>query len=138
MKDTPGDEQLKLIKKSGIILNRIEISAPKLWHAVSGSVYLRDTLKLPGDIVSAVRYHTTGRANMTVLEKVLFIADFISEDRNYDGVEKIRAAESVSLDAAVAEALAFTVNDLSARKLAIHTDTLSAYNDAMLAGVGDE
>lgn len=119
-------------------MNRIEISAPKLWHAVSGSVYLRDTLKLPGDIVSAVRYHTTGRANMTVLEKVLFIADFISEDRNYDGVEKIRAAESVSLDAAVAEALAFTVNDLSARKLAIHTDTLSAYNDAMLAGVGDE
>ncbi|MBQ7288103.1 MAG: bis(5'-nucleosyl)-tetraphosphatase (symmetrical) YqeK [Clostridia bacterium] len=132
LKDTPGDEQLQIMQELGIILTEIERSAPKLWHAMAGSAYLRYTFDLSEDIVSAVRYHTTAKPDMTLLEKVLYLADYTSADRDYDGVEEMRRAVEVSMEAALRVALQFTVQDLSARNLPIHPDTFMAYNEIML------
>lgn len=132
LKDTPAKEQLQYMAELGIIPTEIERSAPKLWHAVAGSAYLRRAFGLPEDIVAAVRYHTTARAGMSLLEKILYLADFTSADRDYDGVEEMRRAVDVSLDTAMRAALCFTIEDLCAKHAPIHPDTFLAYNETML------
>ncbi len=132
LKDTPGKEQLQIMAELGIIPTEIERSAPKLWHAMAGSEYLRQKFGLSDDIVLAVRYHTTAREGMTLLEKVLYLADYTSADRNYDGVDEMRKAVEISMETAMRVALKFTIEDLSAKNLPIHPDTFMAYNEIML------
>jgi len=129
VKDENYSAQLQIIKKSGIILSPVEQASPNLWHAIAGEVYARETVGISDeDILSAIRLHTTGRAEMTLLQKILYVADFTSEDRNYSGVEQIRETAKKDLTAAVLEGLAFCIEDLLAKKALIHEDTLHAYN----------
>ncbi|MGN0537547.1 MAG: bis(5'-nucleosyl)-tetraphosphatase (symmetrical) YqeK [Acutalibacteraceae bacterium] len=131
-KETPPDEQLQIMKNSGIVLNDIEKGSQKLWHAISGSAYIKTELGITDeDILNAVRYHTTARAGMSILEKVLFIADFTSEERDYDGVENMRKAADKSLEDAMIEGLSFSIADLAERKLTIAEDTFFAYNEVV-------
>ena len=82
-KETPDDEQLALMEKIGISASEMKNSSRKLWHAVSGSAFVKAELGITDeDIINSIRYHTTGRENMTVLEKVIFVADFTSADRD--------------------------------------------------------
>ena len=70
-KETPFDEQLKIITEGGIILDEIEKSSQKLWHPISGSVYIQKYLDInDADIINAIRFHTTGRSNMSLMEKI--------------------------------------------------------------------
>ena len=134
MKEAPPQQQLKIIEGSGIMLTDVERGAPKLWHAMAGAIYIRDTLKLADDeIIDAVRYHTTGRVNMTPLEKVVFVADFTSEERDYDGVEELRTAADTSLEAAMLAGMVYTIADLAEKQRPIHPDSLSAYNQIVLS-----
>ena len=84
------------------------------------------------DIFNAVRYHTTGRENMSLLEKVIFVADFTSFERDYDGVEEIRKVAYKDLDLGVIEGLAFSLKSLALDKKAIHNDTIEGYNYMIL------
>lgn len=133
MKDLPPDQQLAKMKDYGINLTDVERSAQKLWHAMLGAAYLKNDLHIDDpEILDAVRYHTTGRKNMTLMDKVLFIADFISADRDYPGVEKLREAAKISLEEAMIEGLSYTITDLANERKAIHPDTIEAYNQTAL------
>ncbi|MBQ1398542.1 MAG: bis(5'-nucleosyl)-tetraphosphatase (symmetrical) YqeK [Clostridia bacterium] len=133
MKDAGKKEQLAIIEKYGVKLNEVELQAPKLWHAIAGAVYVKKVLRIRDkDIVNAVRYHTTARARMTLLEKIVYIADYTSEERDYKGVEKMRKASNVSLEYAMEEALAFGIEARAEEHTAIHPDTFAAYNEIML------
>ena len=69
MKDTPPEEQLKILQDSGIILTKTQRHNRKLWHALAGAAYLQQTLQVKdGDIVEAVRCHTSGKKDMSLLE----------------------------------------------------------------------
>ena len=70
---------------------------------------------------------------MTLLEKIIFIADYTSEERDYKGVEKMRKASNISLEYAMEEALAFEIEVRADEHTAIHPDTFAAYNEIMLA-----
>ncbi len=134
MKDLPREKQLSLLGRYGIRLTETERAAPKLWHAILGAAYIRRELHIEDrEILDAVRYHTTGRAGMTLLDKILFVADFISADRDYPGVKKLRKAAEVSLSEAMVEGLVFTVCDLAQGRVPIHPDSIAAYNEAVLA-----
>lgn len=129
-KETPAEEQMELISRAGIQLSELEQSSHKLWHAISGSAFIQVELGITDrEIIDAIRYHTTGRAGMTLLDKVIFIADFISADRDYDGVDKMRKVADKDLDEAVLEGMAFTIADLAERKLTIAPDTFAGYNE---------
>ena len=66
LKDTPPEKQLKILADFGIIMSDVELSAKKFWHAISGAVYIKHVLHIEDeDVYNAVRYHTTGRKNMT-------------------------------------------------------------------------
>jgi nicotinate-nucleotide adenylyltransferase len=114
-------------------LTDMEISTAKLYHAMCGSMFIQKEFGIDDEeIINAVRYHTTGRKNMSLLEKIVFIADFISEERDYNGVDVMREKARRSLDEAIVEGLSFTIKDLIDAGRVVHTDTLDAYNDAII------
>ncbi len=134
-KNASVDEHLKIFSDFGIILNDIEKNAEKLWHAFSGALFVENYLKInDAEIIDAIRYHTTAKPNMSLLGKVLYLADFTSADRDYPDVDEIRKLVDISLDEAFIYALQFSVKDLAESKKAVHLDTIAAYNQAVLEG----
>ena len=132
LKDTPAEEQLKILQGFGIMMNDTELANRKLWHAISGADFLEFGLGIRDrELLSAVRCHTSGRKNMTLLEKVLFVADYISADRDYPGVEELRAVARESLEEAIIEGVAFTVQELMSRREPVASASIDAYNDAV-------
>jgi len=132
-KEEKTENQLQILKSGGIILDDVSKNSPSLLHAITGMVYSRDALSIKDeDILNAIRYHTTGRANMSLLEKIIFIADFISDERDYDDVDVMRAECEKSLEDGMVYGLGFVIPDLVARKKAIHPDALAAYNELVL------
>lgn len=131
-KNAPDSEHLQLFETFGIMLSGIEKNAVKLWHAISGSVYIEKVLGI-GDteILDAVRYHTTAKADMSLTAKILYLADFTSLDRDYPDVEVIREKVDISLEDAFIYALQYSIIDLTEMVRAIHPDTLAAYNQAV-------
>lgn len=78
------------------------------------------------DILNAIAYHTTGRAGMSLLEKIIFLADAIEPGRNYIGVEKIRKKAETDLDGACLMSLSQTVDYIRAKGDHLDPDTLEA------------
>lgn len=133
MKDTPPQEQLKILEKSGIILTVAQRRNQKLWHALSGAAYLRDVLGIADqEILGAVECHTSGKGGMSLLDKVLFVADYISADRDYPGVEELRVTAYRSLEEAMVEGIRFTVDELMGQELPVAAESIEAYNDAII------
>ncbi len=125
----PDEEQLKLFEKFGIMLTNVEMASPQIWHAVSGALYVKHELKIENDdIVSAIRYHTTAKADMSLCEKIIYVADLTSADRNYPDVAEIREKSNKSLEETMMAILKFTIGNLSGKNKLIHPDTINAYN----------
>ncbi len=132
-KDEPAGLQLSYILENKVELTEYEINAAKLYHAISGRIFAEKEFGITDeDMLNAIRYHTTGRKGMSLLEKVVFIADFISAERDYNGVDIMREKAKRSLDEAIVEGLGFTIKDLITRNLVIHPDTVLAFNDAII------
>ena len=132
-KELKYENQLQIVESGGIILDDVCKKSPQLLHAVTGMVYCRDTLGITDpDILNAIKHHTTARANMSLLEKIIFIADFISDERDYPDVDVMRAECEKSLEDGMSYGLGFVIPDLVARKRAIHPDALAAYNELVL------
>ncbi len=129
MKNQSDDTLLQMFDRFDIMLDSVEKGAKKLWHAIAGAEYIKHELKIDdNELIDAVRYHTTAKADMSALCKILYVADFTSSDRDYPGVDEVRAAAKEDINKAVLIGLQFTVCDLGERLLPIHNDTLSAYN----------
>lgn len=134
MKNASREEQLQIMEKGGIILSRTEKNNPKLWHAMAGEAYLRIKSDITDkEILSAVRYHTTGRAGMTLLDKIIYIADYISAERSYPDVDVMRElALKKSLDEAALYALKYSFTSLSREERLIHPDSVEYYNELII------
>lgn len=138
-KNASQNEHLNIFRTFGIMLNDIEASSEKLWHAISGAAYVRYVLNVQDEqIIKAIRYHTTAKAELPLLSKILYLADFTSLDRDYEDVDVLRELVNSSLDNAYAYALRYTVLELAGKSNAIHSDTLDAYNEIMLRRKKDE
>ena len=87
------------------------------------------------DIVHAIAVHTTGCANMTLLDKIIYLADFIEETRDFKGVEPARALARQDIDQALLYCFDFSLTDLVERGKLIHKDTFEARNWLIWQGV---
>lgn len=134
MKNATKEEQLQIMEKGGIILSRTEKNNPKLWHAMAGECYLRtETGITDNEILSAVRYHTTGKAGMSLLDKIVYIADYISAERDYSDVDVMRQlAVTKDLDEAALYALKYSFVSLSEKEKLIHPDSVEYYNELII------
>ncbi len=128
-KNTSEQEQLKILKDFGIMADGITLNSEKLWHAVSGAAYIEKVLGVSDtEIIDAVRYHTTAKADMSPLAIILYLADFTSLDRDYDDIDIMREKVNASLTEAMRYALSYTINELVGKGSQIHPDTVAAYN----------
>ena len=125
-------EQLKICERHGIILRPWEKEIPSLLHGITAAARAAVEFGLSGEAVSAIRWHTTGRAGMTVLEKILYIADMTEPFRHpSSGLARLRTQAYENLDAAFLCALRETLCRLRGKGLAIGPDTLEAYENQM-------
>lgn len=132
-KNSSEYEHLQIFEAFGIILSDVEKNAEKLWHAISGAAYIKNVLGIAdGEILDAVRYHTTARAQMPLTSLILYLADFTSRDRDYEDVDVIRRLVDVSLHDAYVYALKYSITDLVSQLRAVHPDTVAAYNEICL------
>lgn len=99
-------------------------------HSITGYYYAKDNLNIDNDeILNAIRYHTTARLGMSLCEKIIYIADKTSYDRDYSDVTRLRDIGFVNLDNCMIEILAFTMQTLLKKQKAIALDTINCYND---------
>ncbi|MPN28243.1 hypothetical protein SDC9_175684 [bioreactor metagenome] len=81
---------------------------------------------MDNDILNAVSYHTTGRSNMSQLEKIIYLADAIEPNREYPGVDELRKAAFVNLDEACILSLSRTIDYVKSQNLFLDEDTIEA------------
>ena len=111
-------------------LSAIEFQNRKVWHQISGEGFLREKgIISDEEILGAVRWHTTGKAEMTLLEKIVYVADFISADRKYSDVNVVRKLAQESLEHAILYTSRYTIEKLAGSDMLIHPATVECYND---------
>ncbi|MDP4110250.1 MAG: bis(5'-nucleosyl)-tetraphosphatase (symmetrical) YqeK [Bacillota bacterium] len=127
-KENDREEQLKFCENHCIIIGDIEKTEWKLLHAITAAELSRSVYNMPVDICEAVRYHTTGKENMTLLQKILYLADFIEPTRDFLGVVKLRRLAYRNLSDAMLYAFNCSIKDIMERDRVLHPDTVSGRN----------
>ena len=120
-------EQLKLCDEYGIVLDDLEQKAVKLLHSKTGAAIARHVYGAPDEVCDAIYWHTTGKADMTLLEKVLYLADYIEPSREeFPGLKELRRLAYEDLDQALLLGCRLTIEDMEERGVPVHTNTLQA------------
>jgi predicted HD superfamily hydrolase involved in NAD metabolism len=102
----------------------------ELWHAPVGAYLVEKEVGIKDkDVLEAIKCHTSGKINMTTLDKVLYVADYIEPGRDFPGVEEVRESAKASLDIAMIQAMKNTISYLLKRNQPVYPDTFHAYND---------
>lgn len=100
-----------------------------IWHGLVGSYVVASELGITNDeILRAIALHTTGSKDMTDLDKIVYVADYIEENRQFPGVDRAREIACVSLNQAVAYETAHTISHLVNKGIPIYPKTLETYN----------
>ena len=129
MKEDKPEKQRLYTVESGMAPDPAEISTPALWHAVAGAYYVREKLGITDrELLSAIRFHTIGCARMTLLEKIVYLGDMISEERDYKGVEKMREYCYDDIDKAMSIALIYQIQTVAGKCALLPVSTFEAYN----------
>lgn len=129
VKEKDKKHLLQIIRDDGVILNSVEKISSKIWHAMAGAIYCEKYLGIESkQILNAVRYHTTARKNMTTFEKIIYIADCISDDRKYSEVDFERKLAKNDLNMALLFHLKLSVRWLCEKNCPIHPATFECYN----------
>ena len=131
-------EQLALCQQYGVELDELEHSAVKLLHSKTGACIARAVFGEPDEVYWAIFWHTTAKADMTTLEKILYVADYMEPNRDFEGVERLRALAYEDLDRALLLGVETTIQEMIDRQLPIHSNTLAARDWLTAHGVSVE
>ena len=121
-----GPLQLTLCGEYGTILDDFGQRNPKTLHALTGALVAERIFGESPAVVSAIRHHTTGKANMSLLEKIIYVADYMEPCRKFPGVEKLREYAFSDIDAARKLGLEMTLENLKSRELDISPESQEA------------
>ena len=108
-----GPLQLTLCREYGTILDEFGYKYPKTLHALTGSLVAERIFGENEAVVSAICHHTTGKADMTLLEKIIYVADYMEPCRNFPGVEELRVLAFSDITAALKLGLEITLRHLA-------------------------
>ena len=118
--------QLALCGQYGIALDELEQKALKLLHSKTGAAIARDVFGVDDEVYSAIWYHTTGHADMTTLEKIIYLADYIEPSRDFPGVDTLRKVCYEDLDKGLLLGLEMTIEEMTAMGNPVHRATVEA------------
>ncbi|MGG0642817.1 bis(5'-nucleosyl)-tetraphosphatase (symmetrical) YqeK [Sporosarcina gallistercoris] len=101
----------------------------ELWHAPAGAIIAREEFGVQSeDILNAIRFHTTGRANMSNLEMILYIADMTEPARNFPGIDELRHSAEGSLHQAMRACITHSITYLIGKQVPVYPDSIECYN----------
>lgn len=130
------DEHKALCARYGIELDALEQQAVKLLHSKTGAAIAKNVFGADDDIFWAIFWHTTGKADMTLLDKILYVADYMEPTRSFDGVDRMRELAYRDLDGALLMGLEMSVQEMEDRDLPVHRNTLEARDWMLKNGKG--
>lgn len=130
-KNKTDSELISLADTLGVKLDKFQLTNGKLLHAPVGAAFAKKYFGIDDpEIIDAVTYHTTGRANMTLLDKIIYLADYIDPNREeFDGLSQLRTLAYEDLDKAMLFALNMSVKHVVGKGAPLHPDTQSAIAD---------
>ena len=120
------DEQVALCDQYGVELDELERRAVKLLHSKTGACIAKHVFGEDEQVYQAIFWHTTGKADMSMLEKVIYLADYIEPTRDFDGVEPLRALAYEDIDKALLMGMEMTIEEMKQRGNPIHRNTQAA------------
>lgn len=127
VKEQSDEELLQLLRQDAIIAKSTQQRPRPIWHGPAAAVYAKHELGITDEeILSAVASHTTGNTDMSQLDKVIFLADAISEERDYPGVDSIRQLAQQSLNKAVIATLEQSIQFVQAKGKPLDKETVQA------------
>ncbi|HWO97941.1 MAG TPA: bis(5'-nucleosyl)-tetraphosphatase (symmetrical) YqeK [Bacillus sp. (in: firmicutes)] len=107
----------------------------ELWHAPVGAYLVEKEAGVRDqEVLNAIRYHTSGRPDMTLLEKIVYVADYIEPGRIFPGAKEVRELAKQDLDKALLQSLSNTIMFLLKKNQAIYPDTIFTYNSLVIGG----
>ena len=136
VKNLPVDEMFRLCDELGCKLDFVTQREHKLIHAPLGAYYAKKVFGVDDEeIFNAIYWHTTAKADMTLFEKIIYIADVTEPNRKYDIIDEMRNLAYQDIDLAMLRILNYTINkQLSAGKM-LHSETINARNYLIAKGV---
>ena len=128
-KNLSKDRMKEIMEENNIILSKIEENNSDLWHSIIAHIEAKDKLGICDDeILDSIRWHTTGKEEMSILTKIIYIADMIEPNRKFDGIEEIRKVTFEDLDKGVYYGLTSSIEFLLSKNLLIDENTIKARN----------
>jgi predicted HD superfamily hydrolase involved in NAD metabolism len=126
-------EEMMAVVRSEAMDQKLLTYGKELLHGPVGAYFVSTEIGIRDEaVLNGIRYHTTGRANMTLLEKIIYLADYIEPSRDFQGVNEVRVLAEKSLDEALLLAIGNTINHLVTQNQPVFPDTLAAYNELIL------
>lgn len=123
------DEEVEFyMNKYHIKFDEITKQNKNIWHSKIGAEICKHEFGFNEDMVNAVKYHTTGRANMSMLEKIICLADATEETRTYDDVQEYVNYVIEDIDYAMFKISKLVIEKLTNNEKLIHLDTVKCYN----------
>lgn len=102
----------------------------ELWHAFVGAIIAHNEFGVRNeDVLNAIRYHTTGRAGMSKLEKIIYVADMIEPGRDFPGVARLREIATEDIDSAMGACIHQSVQYLVSKRVQVFPDSIDCYNE---------
>ena len=128
-------QQLALCERYGIMLDELEQRALKLLHSKTGAAIARDVFGVEDAVYDAILYHTTGKPDMTRLEKIIYLADYIEPTRDFPGVDELRKTVYEDMDKGLLMGLTMTIQEMEEMGNPVHHLTRDARDYLLKRGI---
>lgn len=128
-KNMNDDQLLSIALNHGIKVDEVCRESPQLIHGAAGAILANEIMGISDEeTLNAIAYHTTGRKNMSMLDKIIYIADYIEPLRNFPGIEELRSIAFKNIDKALLQSFDNTIKFVIDRGQLLHFDTIEARN----------
>lgn len=131
-KEIPNEEKLKYVQENNIKIDEIEKYNIGLLHAKIGADITKKKYDFTADMQKAIKYHTVAEPNMNLLAKIIFVADKIEENRNYEKVEELRKIAEINIDNCILEILNYTIKENIDKGRLVHTNSVLTRNKLLI------
>ncbi|WP_123052953.1 bis(5'-nucleosyl)-tetraphosphatase (symmetrical) YqeK [Clostridium sp. JN-1] len=128
-KNMSNDDLLSIALSHNINVDNVYKENPKLLHGFIGAVVAKEKMGIEDEeILSSIAYHTTGKRDMNLLEKIIYIADYVEPLRNFPGVDNLRKEVTYDLNKAMLMAFNNTIKYVIEKEQLLHVNTIEGRN----------
>ncbi len=130
-KEMTKEQYIEYAKKHEINLSKEDILIGVNLHGIIAAKMCKEKYVFSEEMCSAIKYHTTGRVNMTLLDKIIYVADKIEDGREYEGIEELRKLAFIDLDEVILQIINYNIQKSIKQEKYIHSLSVMARNEIM-------